>query len=127
MAANAPMPMRNLAHQPLDLTVDRGKGVLTIVWQDGHRSTYRLEWLRANCPCASCQDERRQAQADPLRLVNALPSSQVASAELVGNYAIRFVWQDGHGSGIYAFSSLRASCPCPECNDGEPDHLLVGS
>jgi len=113
------------ACQPTDLTVDRSAGTFSIEWADGHRSAYRLAWMRSVCPCASCREERRQAEEDPLRLaVGPPPDPQVGSAELVGNYAIRFTWADGHGNGIYGFSSLRASCPCSTGNQGEPDDLL---
>jgi len=33
----------------------------------------------------------------------------------VGNYALRFVWDDGHDAGIYSWERLRLMCPCPEC------------
>lgn len=113
------------ACQPTDLTVDRSAGALTIDWADGHRSVFRLAWMRSVCPCASCREDRRQAEEDPLRLmVGPPPDAGVGSAELVGNYAIRFTWADGHGNGIYGFSSLRASCPCALCNRGESDTLL---
>ncbi|MCY3904992.1 MAG: DUF971 domain-containing protein [Caldilineaceae bacterium] len=115
------------ACQPTDLTVDRSAGDLTIDWADGHRSQFSLAWMRSVCPCASCREDRRQAEEDPLRLsVGPPPDAGVGSAELVGNYAIRFTWADGHGNGIYGFSSLRASCPCPDCNRGEP-HTLFDS
>ena len=113
------------ACQPTDLTVDTSAGEFTVDWADEHRSVYRLAWMRSVCPCASCREDRRQADEDPLRLaVGPPPNPKVDSAELVGNYAIRFTWADGHGNGIYGFSSLRASCPCPACNQGEPDDLL---
>lgn len=112
-------------HRPVDLTIERAAGTLKIEWADGHISTYRLAWLRAHCPCASCREERREAEQDSLRLMTGpLPSTEVEAAELVGNYAVRFTWTDGHATGIYGFSSLRASCPCPDCNGGEPDTLL---
>jgi DUF971 family protein len=112
-------------HRPADLTVNRQAGTLEIEWMDGHLSTYRLSWLRRVCPCASCLDERQQTESDPLRLMSGPPpSADVEGAELVGNYAIRFMWADGHGSGIYGFSSLRASCPCQDCSKGEPAVLL---
>jgi DUF971 family protein len=100
---------------------------MNVVWNDGHHSAYALRWLRANCPCATCREERREAamNTDPLRLItNPVPSTEIAGAEFVGNYAIRFTWQDGHGTGIYAFSALRDSCPCPECNPDGPPPLL---
>lgn len=31
----------------------------------------------------------------------------VAGAELVGHYAVRIRWQDGHDAGIYDYATLR--------------------
>ncbi len=115
--------------RPQALTVERAAGVLHINWMDGHTSQFALRWLRANCPCASCREERRMAaeDADPLRLHSGpLPSAEVVGAQLVGSYAIRLDWSDGHSTGIYPFSSLRACCPCPACNPkGQPPLLAV--
>lgn len=109
------------------MTVDRAAGVMRVTWVDGHRSDYSLRWLRANCPCATCREERRAAalNTDPLQLIEGPPPSiEIAGAEFVGRYAIRFTWQDGHATGLYAFSGLRASCPCLECNPDGPPPLL---
>ena len=101
-----------------------------VVWQDRHHSDFTLRWLRANCPCATCREERYaaaiRAAADELTLVSTPPpSTELAGAEFVGNYAIRFTWQDGHGSGIFPFAGLRACCPCLECNpEGQPPLLI---
>jgi DUF971 family protein len=35
----------------------------------------------------------------------------------VGNYAIRFAWNDGHEHGIYSWDYLREWCPCEQCRD----------
>ena len=119
------LAQKQAAYQPTALTVERSTSTFTLDWADGHRSAFRLAWMRNVCPCASCREDRRQAEADPLRLaVGPHPSVEVGEAELVGNYAIRFTWADGHGNGIYSFSSLRASCPCADCNRGELDTLL---
>lgn len=105
------------ANRPADLAFDRQAGVLRIEWSDGHRSEYTFRWLRANCPCASCREDRRDARTgDGLTLMTQLPSTELAAAALVGNYAVQIAWADGHDSGIYPFSALRAACPCPECN-----------
>jgi DUF971 family protein len=111
--------------RPQDITIDRNAGVMKIIWLDGHNSDFSLRWLRTNCPCATCREERRDtalAAADSLRLTDTPPpSTEITGAEFVGHYAIRFTWSDGHGTGIYPFASLRSSCPCPACNpDGAP-------
>ena len=116
--------MQSQTH-PQSITVERAAGLMHVLWQDGHRSDYSLRWLRANCPCATCREERRAAalNTDPLRLVTTpAPSAVVEEAEFVGHYAIRFTWQDGHGSGIFPFAGLRACCPCADCNpNGQPN------
>jgi DUF971 family protein len=114
--------------RPRDIAVDRNAGRLIITWIDNHLSDYTLRWLRANCPCATCREERRVAalETDVLNLSSGpLPSTQIAGAELVGNYALRLQWTDGHDAGIYAFSLLRAGCPCAQCHpEGAPARLI---
>lgn len=114
--------------RPRDIAVDRAGGRLTITWGDQHVSEFALRWLRANCPCATCREERRVAalQTDMLTLSSGpLPSTQIAGAELVGNYAIRLKWTDHHDTGIYAFSLLREACPCPQCHPAGPPAKLI--
>lgn len=98
--------------RPREITVRREEQELTILWADGLAATYPLRWLRANCPCASCREQRRTAaeQRDPLALsVGPPPSTEIVGAELVGNYAVRPEWSDGHATGIYTFAALRAT------------------
>ncbi|MFM7173975.1 MAG: gamma-butyrobetaine hydroxylase-like domain-containing protein [Caldilinea sp.] len=106
--------------RPQEITIERREGVMQVVWLTGHTSQYALGWLRAHCPCASCREERRSAG-----LAGLLPSTELVSAELVGNYAIRFTWSDGHGAGIFPFAALRACCPCPTCNPDGVSPLWV--
>ena len=37
------------------------------------------------------------------------------SVALVGTYGLRVQWSDGHGTGIYTFERLLATCPCERC------------
>ncbi len=113
-------------HRPRNIDVDRAAGTVTITWADFHHSVFDAAWLRANCPCATCREERWEAvHGDQLRLTDAPPpSSELTGAELVGGYAIQLQWADGHGAGIYTFSALRRCCPCEKCNpEGEPFDL----
>jgi len=114
--------------RPQEFTIDRAAGVMYVIWLDDHHSEYLLTWLRGNCPCATCREERRTAAlaTDLLRLsATPPPSAAIAGAEFVGHYAIRFTWTDGHGAGIFPFSALRAACPCLDCNpDGAPPLVI---
>ena len=123
---------RQMIHKPRNLKVDRAAGTLDVLWADGHVSVFALSWLRANCPCATCREARRKAIAPTADLDMELSlssgpkySDQVVSAEFVGGYAIRITWADGHDTGIYAFTSLRASCPCDQCNPDGPPPLIL--
>lgn len=115
-----------LSTRPTEIDVERAEGILRIRWADGHTSVFALPWLRANCPCATCREERREAiEVGSLRLLSGPPpSTQLETAELVGAYALRPVWSDGHSAGIYPFSALRAACPCGTCNPDGPRPLL---
>jgi DUF971 family protein len=113
----------NPQSRPKDISIERREGIMTIMWMDGRVSHYPLRWLRANCPCATCKEVRNEAASNTDMLtLNAgptmEPSTEIANAEIVGNYAIRLVWADGHDSGIYPFTGLRA---CTDVIKTEPD------
>jgi DUF971 family protein len=101
--------------------VTSGAGV-DITWSDGHTSHYDFAYLRDECPCATCNDERIRksafasagpASAIALPMFKPKPRAQAATA--VGNYAIQITFTDGHSTGIYSYDHLRSICPCAEC------------
>lgn len=80
----------------------------------GHAALFPARALRLACPCAGCVEEMTSR---PLLDPATVPADVAASAiEPVGAYGIRIRWSDGHGTGIYTYAALRASCPCPACN-----------
>ncbi len=84
-----------------------------IVWNDGHFSSYPSWYLRENCPCATCVEEFTGRR---LILQGSIPGDLGrADVAPVGNYALRFTWNDGHDTGIYTFDFLRRICPCIAC------------
>ncbi len=94
---------------PRELKVNVKEQRLTIDWADGTRSEYSLDDLRRQCPCASCRTEREQHSSNPLQILRFDPADvRVNKAELVGSYAIRFQWSDGHNTGIFEFRYLRS-------------------
>ncbi|MBI4519073.1 MAG: DUF971 domain-containing protein [Deltaproteobacteria bacterium] len=98
--------------RPTEVRHQREPGLVRITWSDGHSSDYPYAYLRGWCPCAVCQGhggERRFLNiADP----------KLAAIAAVGNYALRFTWEGGHDTGIYAYRYLRELCPCPACAAG---------
>ncbi|HKV03827.1 MAG TPA: DUF971 domain-containing protein [Candidatus Acidoferrales bacterium] len=98
--------------------VTTGEGV-AITWSDGHASRYDFPYLRDNCPCATCRDEREKKSDDKKGGADLLPmykpKVKAQSAAAVGNYAIQIRFSDGHATGIYSFDCLREMCPCEAC------------
>lgn len=97
----------------LDLKKDTG---LTIRWSDGRESFYPIEHLRRLSPSADMRELRRAMAANPLTVLPAAGSGAggkiaATDAELVGNYAIKFTFSDGHASGIYTWEYLRQIDP----------------
>jgi DUF971 family protein len=98
--------------------IDPERKTLEVRWRDDHPSSYPLKYLRSQCPCASCRQEREDARTNPFRVLPAnrpVPRYEVTNVEPVGRYGIRFHWDDGHQAGIYTFEYLRHICPCSEC------------
>lgn len=82
-----------------------------MTWSDGARSFFPVDYLRKMSPSAETRQLREEMERNPLTV---LPTSTMSSgpltaedAELVGNYAIRIRFSDGHDTGIYSWTYLR--------------------
>ena len=99
-----------------------GAGV-DVTWSDGHASHFDFPYLREECPCALCNDEREKKARVASRGGNTTsavlpmfkPRVTAKSATAVGNYAIQIEFSDSHATGIYSFEHLREICPCDAC------------
>jgi DUF971 family protein len=115
--------------EPEHIAISKSKGI-KIDWRAGHHSEYSLEYLRDECPCASCTGAHGTTPqkssyssthagpqpASPFKMY--APKLRMMNVEQVGAYAIRIDWSDGHNTGIYSFDHLRRICPCEECRLG---------
>lgn len=102
------------AVQPTAIDVDRDRA-LTIDWADGTRSVLPVLLLRRMSPSAEAKVWRDEQANNPLAVLSdkaaamsddAMPL-RIDNAELVGKYAIRLVFSDGHSSGLYTWDYLR--------------------
>jgi DUF971 family protein len=93
---------------PTNLHLKKTEALL-VTWADGHTSNLPLRMLRKYCPCAGCQGERDILGRTVLPIVKTSYDGPITAtgAELVGNYALRIDWSDGHNAGIYTFAYLR--------------------
>ena len=94
----------------LDLQRERG---LHVEWNDGLTVFYSVALLRRNSPSADSKATRDDLDQNPLAI---LPSTYnepltIKDIELVGNYAVRFTFSDGHTAGIYSWEYLQSLKP----------------
>lgn len=82
---------------------------IAIAWSDGQESYFDFEQLRAISPSAENQGEvdilgvRHGGNGRDARFIGV----RVLRWNIIGNYAIRFEFSDGHNSGLYAYDYLR--------------------
>ena len=110
---------------PKDIDLDRA-AALTITWSDGRVSVYPVGYLRRHSPAADARQEREEQQKNPLAVLKT-PSKgadgpfRAESVELVGHYALRVRFSDGHETGLYTWGYLREIDPG---QDEAGDHPL---
>ena len=93
---------------PVEVIAPEGARILEIVWDDGVRSAIKHRHLRAFCPCALCQ-----GHDGPIRWTDGAEALGDAALTLkdiepMGAYALRMDWADGHYTGIFPYTHLRA-------------------
>lgn len=76
-----------------------------ITFSDGKTLRYSHRFLRMECPCAECVDERTGEKR--LRPQDVPQDVRLTGAEAVGRYAWKLRFSDGHASGLYTFETLR--------------------
>lgn len=98
---------------PRDLKALSEPRRLRVDWGSGGIVDLPYVFLRGACECAGCVDERTGVRTLDL---NAIPADiAITSMALVGNYALRIVWSDGHATGLYTWDRL-AEMRVPEQN-----------
>ena len=93
-------------HAPTNIQII-GREV-AIAWAVGAESFVEFERLRAASPSAANMGERdilgNQYGGDGPK---KFPGVEVVGWAVVGNYAIRFDFSDGHNTGLYSYDYLR--------------------
>ena len=102
---------------PTEIRLRRAEKQLEVDFDDGARFTLPAEYLRVESPSAEVQGHGPNER----RTIAGKRHVGITGIEPVGNYAVCLRWFDGHASGLYSYTYLRALCHCPECRpEGEP-------
>ena len=91
---------------PREIRKKSGGAGMKLTWPDGRVSDLSAAFLRRNCRCATCVHELTgEKLLDPASVPDDLT---ITNAQILGHYALSFVFSDGHSTGIYTWEWLRA-------------------
>jgi DUF971 family protein len=88
--------------RPTDITLHQASGVLDVTFDDGRKFTLPVEYLRVFSPSAEVRGHGPGQEV----LQVGKRSVGIKAIEPVGVYAVKFVFSDGHDTGIYSWDYL---------------------
>lgn len=88
--------------QPTDIVLHRGSRRLEVAFEDGTRFELPCEYLRVNSPSAEVQGHGPGQK----QLVAGKRAVNIQAIEPIGHYGVLLRFDDGHDTGIYAWSTL---------------------
>ncbi|PJF40538.1 MAG: DUF971 domain-containing protein [Chloroflexi bacterium] len=107
--------------RPTAINLNKAEAYLEIIWSDGATCRYPLSHLREACPCVECRGGHqfmgREFDPDDILTLTPARSYVITEIELVGNYAMQPMWDDGHHTGIYTWDYLRKLCPAESAEE----------
>lgn len=88
------------------VAIKRQDDGILITWSAGSAPVLvPARGLRLACPCAECVEEMT---GQPLLDANRIPADiKPMHLDLVGSYALRVRWSDGHATGLFTWAKLR--------------------
>jgi DUF971 family protein len=86
---------------PTELRIRRAAKEMEIAFDTGERFTLPAEYLRVNTPSAA-----DRGHGGKPKTVAGKQGVGLQDAQLVGRYAARIVFDDGHDTGLYSWDSL---------------------
>ncbi|MEE3371454.1 MAG: DUF971 domain-containing protein [Planctomycetota bacterium] len=88
---------------PTRITPVRDTLCLEITWPE-EKVQVPFRHIREQCPCAQCVHEiTGERLLDPATLPADI---HIVDMQLVGNYALKIRWSDGHDTGLFTWESL---------------------
>jgi DUF971 family protein len=88
--------------RPTDITLHQQSRVVEVTFDDGRLFSLPLEYLRVFSPSAEVRGHGPGQEV----LQTGKRAIEVKAIEPVGMYAVKFVFSDGHDTGIYSWDYL---------------------
>ncbi|MDP6096837.1 MAG: DUF971 domain-containing protein [Gammaproteobacteria bacterium] len=91
---------------PTDIKLHKQSAILEIFYTDKSSYTLSAEFLRVHSPSAEVRGHGSGQEI----LQTGKREVLILQVEIVGNYAIKLTFDDGHNSGYYSWSYLEELC-----------------
>jgi len=88
--------------RPTEITLHQQSGVLDVAFDDGRKFAFPVEYLRVFSPSAEVRGHGPGQEV----LQVGKRAVGIKAVEPVGVYAVKFVFSDGHDTGIYSWDYL---------------------
>ena len=88
--------------QPVEIKLRTESRILDVQFDDGSRYELSFEYLRVFSPSA----EVKGHGGGEGTLQTGKEHVRITAVEPIGNYAVRLIFDDGHNTGLYAWSFL---------------------
>ena len=85
-----------------DISILQKSKVMQVTFANGQQFTYSFEYLRVFTPSA----EVRGHGNSPIQWPKQKQNVMIVSAEPVGLYAVKLIFDDGHQSGLFSWDYL---------------------
>ena len=86
---------------PVEIKLHSVSRMLEIKFDDGAHFTLPCEYLRVFSPSAEVM-----GHGGPMKTVPGKRDVNILAIEPVGHYAVKLLFSDGHGSGLYGWDTL---------------------
>ncbi|MEJ0098100.1 MAG: DUF971 domain-containing protein [Bauldia sp.] len=88
---------------PTEIRLKKDRRVLAVTFDDGVAYDLPAEMLRVLSPSAEVQGHSPEQRVT----VPGKKDVTIATLEPIGNYAVRLIFDDGHGTGLFTWAYLR--------------------
>lgn len=87
---------------PVEITLRKSRRAIAVKFDDGSDFELSAEYLRVHSPSAEVKGHGPGQE----RLVSGKADVAIKAVEPVGQYAVRLVFDDGHGTGLFTWPIL---------------------
>ena len=91
--------------------------VLRITWPDSREIDLPYRFLRGQCSCAQCVNELTGQRMVDASMID--PQVRAEELSLIGAYALKIRWSDGHDVGLYTWERLDELCRVVAAKDDQ--------